>query len=256
MPTAVYALATVATPALTSVLLRGARPLRAVAWVLLLVLTSAGGAVRDARAEDARVEVAFVVSAPIFRGWLQDPWVSQVVARAPLDDALADALFAADRTGDRLLAAINAAVLVQRRPVREVEKWLWRAVRRRHGLDAAATVGVAQLGGPEAMAIAYAGALDQRGLATPPDVDDAALALPARLFAHGRSLLPGDALLGPLLANGHLVDVERARGACAARQRVDALRFVINKGALPTAARAALVQALDAVAAQCPTPAR
>jgi hypothetical protein len=228
--------------------------LSGVVVISLIFATSMASAAEGVRA--TKGEVAFVVSAPVFRGWLQDPWVAQVVARAPLDDALADALFAADRTGDRLLAALNAAGLVQRRSGRELEDWLWRAVRRRHAVDAAAPVNVAQLGGVEAVALAYAGALDHRGLATPAESDDAARALPARLFAHGRSLLPGDALLGPLLANGHLVDVERARSACGARQRVDALRFVIHKGALPTAARVALVQALDAVAAQCSTPTR
>ena len=64
-------------------------------------------------------------------------------------------------------------------------------------------------------------------------------------------MLPANAVLGPVMALAHVIDLERMSGLCQAAGKVDALRFAINKATLPEAARTPLLEALATVDGQC-----
>lgn len=208
-------------------------------------------------AQPQQVSVAFVVLAPVFGGWLADAAVAKVAGRTRIDEAMVEDVLKRDPTGDLAVALVNAAVLMQRISADDAAEVVWLALVRRHGLGEAAldkqkALKIQQLTGPEAMTLGYAFAMAGHGLkARSPGSDAALTATPQQLFAFGRSLLPASALLGPVMAMAHLIDLDRAGDLCAPMKRVDALRFVINKANLPDGPRRALLQALATVEGQC-----
>jgi hypothetical protein len=200
--------------------------------------------------------LAFVVTAPVFSGWLSDPVVTRLAARTRLDEVMFEDVLKRDVTGDLAVAVLNASALMQRIDLDDNAEVAWLGVVRRHGLldaplDKQKALKIQQLTGPEAMALGYAYALNGRGLKPPVPGDSALSATPQQLFAQAKAMVPVGAVLGPLMWTAHLIDMDRATDLCAPMKRVDALRFVVNKGTLPEAARQALLQALATVEAQC-----
>ncbi len=200
--------------------------------------------------------LAFVVTAPVFGGWQQDPTVAKLMARTRLDELMFEDVLKRDTTGDVAVAVLNASALMQRISLEDNAEVTWLAIVRRHNLiDSPVAkqkaLKLSQLTGPEAMALGYAYALNGQGLKPPVPGDAALTATPQALLAQARSLVPATAVLGPVMGHANLVDLDRATDLCAAMKRVDALRFVINKGTLPEVARKALLQALATVEAQC-----
>lgn len=215
-------------------------------------------------ASTMRETVAFTLRAPFFKGYLQDATVQALARGSRLDEILLHESFKRDATGDLAIAALNASLLMRRLSDESNLEVAWLTIGRRHGLidqdeKARATLKIADLTPPEAMALAYALALDVQGGERAPQSADGKVdanqlaygAAPADLFSWARSRLPGNALLGPILAHGHEVDRERARDACAASKRAEALGFIIQKGALPAAAKEVLGQATRTVQAGC-----
>ncbi len=211
-----------------------------------------------------RETVAFTLRAPFFKGYLQDPTVQALARGARLDEVLLHESFKRDATGDLAIAALNASLLMRRLSDESNLEVAWLTIGRRHGLidqdeKARATLKIADLTPPEAMALAYALALDVQGGERGPKAADGTVdanqlaygAAPADLFKWARSRLPGNALLGPILAHGHEVDRERPRDACAAAKRAESLSFIIQKGALPAAAKEVLTQAMSSVQSGC-----
>ncbi len=200
--------------------------------------------------------IAFVVTAPVFKAYIADPLVARLAARTRLDELMLEDALTRDATGDLAIAALNASLLMQRIGHDDNAEVAWLAVLRRHGLvdatpDKQKTLKVEQLTGGEAMALGYALALAGKGL-KPASADGCAFtSTPLLLFARGKSVLPGNAALGPVMAQAHAVDLERQTDLCRPAKRVDALRFAVGRGNLPEAARTPILEALATVDAQC-----
>lgn len=199
--------------------------------------------------------VAFAVLAPVFKGYLGLAEVRQVAAWSRLDERVVAQLLRTDRTGDQLVAAINAAVSLDRVSPVDMLNAVWKVVAGRHrsASQRATDLRVSMLSGPEAMAMAYAKALTGAGLDTLESSGDVAAlrATPRQLFARARSTLPANAALGPIMAMAHTVDLQRQAGPCQADSRAESLIFVVGKSALPDVSRAPLLAALHAVRNQC-----
>ncbi len=199
--------------------------------------------------------IPFVMIAPFFKGYMDDAAVLRIAQRARLDEYGLEDVLKRDTVGDITLAVINASVLIQRISADDNADVAWLAVLRRHGLTdrgtaVRATLAVSQLTGVEALCLAYAYALAGRSL-TSDNTDAAQTAAPQQLFARARQMLPANAVLGPVMALAHVIDLERMSGLCQAAGKVDALRFAINKATLPEAARTPLLEALATVDGQC-----
>jgi hypothetical protein len=220
---------------------------------------ASGRGSRPASDGDVGLGQAFVLAAPFFKGYLDDPTVRLVATGQRLDEVTLAELLARDRTGDLALAATNASVLVRSLSPPLVFVEVRNAVLRRHGLldapaDKVATLRLSALRPPEAVSLAYSRAVWPTNPARVdlPGDPPALEASPRQLFEQARRLAPADAALGPVIAMGWLVDVERAVEACRPRERAESLAFVIRKGTLPAAAREPLLQALDGIVARCP----
>lgn len=203
---------------------------------------------------------AFVVTAPVFKGWIRDPLVQKVFLPGGRCDeiAVAEAL-QSDPTGDRAIVLLNASLLSSKLSQEDNADIAWWAIARRHGAidnkDKQKAIKVKDLTGAEAMAYGYARAAASLGFA-PGAVDGPAMdAGAAELFTHGKALIPANALLGPILFLGQQVDADRKADPCRARTRADGARFVVQKSALPDAAKGALLEAFQTIDAGCPNPA-
>lgn len=202
-------------------------------------------------------EEAFVTAAPIFRGWLDDPTVRTLVLRSPLHEALLAEVLAGDATGDRTIAVLNAGLHGRRTGAWNVADLAWRAVLSVRGLASAdegqqARIKVNDLTPVQAQVLGYAYALAGSGRHMAPGNGRALEATPLELFEAARGALPVAAKLGPALALGHLVDLDRQRDKCKAARRAEALRVTVAKTDLPAAAKQALREALLAVELTCP----
>jgi len=200
--------------------------------------------------------IAFVVTAPVFTAYLSDPLVAKLAARTRLNEMMLEDALVRDPTGDLAIAALNASLLMLRISHDDNAEVAWLAVLRRHSLidappDKQKGLKVEQLTGAEAMSLGYALALAGKGL-KPASADGSAFtSTPLALFARGKSVLPGNAALGPVMAVAHAIDLERQTESCRPARRIDALRFAVSRGNLPDAARAPVLQALDTIDAQC-----
>ena len=198
---------------------------------------------------------AFVAAAPVFRGWLDDPAVRKLVLRTPLDEPTLFALLQQDPSGDRTLAAINAAYHARRTGAFNLGDLTWRAVVRAQGLaevDPAqqARLKLVELKPQQAMVLAYGLVLGSGARAVAPGTGLALQATVAELVAAARGGLPLDAKLGPVLALAHFVDSEPV--PCKAARRAEALRVTLAKTDLPMAAQQALLGPLRTVEQACP----
>ncbi len=203
--------------------------------------------------------IAFAVLAPVFKGYLNVPLVRRLARRERLDEVKLWRVMKTDPTGDVTLAVLNASVLMRRlAPDDTFDATLQAVMRVRGTLDLPkkqlAKLRVSQLSGVQAMALAYARALQGRGLGQlePPGDAPVLKASPRQLFAHARQRVPANAALGPILFMAHKIDLQRQGSPCAARKRADATRFVVGKSQLPAPAKQALDQAMATVQAQCP----
>lgn len=200
--------------------------------------------------------VAFVLTAPVFKGWMADPTVTKLAARSRLDEIMLEKVLETDPTGDLTIAVMNASVLMQRISLRDNADVAYMAiVRKKKLLDAPPErqkgLKITELTGPEAMALGYAYALTGRGLQPPSSDGLARSATPQQLWAHGKGLIPANAVLGPIMVHAHQIDLEREADLCLPVKRVDALRFIVQRSQLPELARPPLLHALDTVEAQC-----
>jgi hypothetical protein len=199
---------------------------------------------------------AFVVTAPVFRGWVQDQAVQKVLLPGGrLDEVQVAEALKLDPTGDRAIVLLNTSLLSMRVAQEDNADIAWWAIARGHGLqdapDKQKLLKVTDLTPAEAMVYGYARAAASLFAAGPAD-GTARLASPQELFAYGKGKLPANALVGPVMQLAHFIDLDRAVDPCKARTRADGLRFVVQKSNLPAAAQAPLLQALDTVAADCP----
>lgn len=204
--------------------------------------------------------IAFAVMAPVFKGYLNVPLVGRLARRERLNDLTLWQLMKKDPTGDATLAALNASVLMRRLAPDDTFDTAYQAVLRARGMLGAskarlAKLRVSELSGPQAMALAYARALQGRGLERAAVAGDAEVlkASPHQLFKHARQRVPANASLGPILYLAHQVDMQRQASPCSARKRAEATGFVIAKSSLPSAAKRALASAMTTVQGQCPT---
>lgn len=202
-----------------------------------------------------REGVAFTVLAPVFKGYLGLPEVRQVASWSRLDADVIGKLLNSDRTGDQLVAAINAAITLKRASPLDMLNATWKVVASRHrtARARASDLRLSMVSGPEAVALAYAKAVTGAGLDTLEGGGDVAAlrATPRQLFARARSVLPANAALGPIMAMAHTVDLQRQAGPCRADARAESLIFVVGKSALPEVSRKPLLAALHAVRNQC-----
>jgi len=206
-------------------------------------------------AASQRDDVAFAVAAPVFKGYLGVPAIRQIATWSRLKADHFGKLLDQDRTGDQSVAAINAAVSLQRQTPLDVLAIVWQAIAARnratrgnpHGLR------LSVMNGQHAMALGYAKAIAGGGLDVVEQPGDAPalVASPRQLFARARGALPPNAALGPIMAMAHRVDLQRQAGPCRADQRAESLIFVVGKSALPDASRKVLLGALQAVRNQC-----
>lgn len=200
---------------------------------------------------------AFATAAPVFRGWLSDPLVKKLALRTPLDDvALAETL-KTSANGDAAVAALNASLHNRRIGVMTNADVAWWAVLRSLGLsdadkDQQNRLKLSDLSGVQALALGYGYALGGRNTELSRGTGLAKDAPPRELLEYARTRLPMDALLGPLMAQAHLVDLERQKDRCQAARRAEALAAAIAQGSLPAAAKLAMTEALVAVQKACP----
>jgi hypothetical protein len=75
--------------------------------------------------------------------------------------------------------------------------------------------------------------------------------MPADLFAFGRPKLPAASLLGPVLAQAHLIDLERQSNLCMPLPRIEGLRSTLQKSTLPVGAKEQLERVLGLAESQC-----
>ncbi len=206
-------------------------------------------------AASQRDDVAFTVTAPVFKGYLGVPAVRQVVSWSRLKVQAFGQLMDQDRTGDQSVAAINAAVSLQRQTPMEVLAAVWQAIasRNRATRGNARGLRLSMMSAHHALALGYAKALAGGGLDVVEQPGDAPalVASPRQLFARARGRLPPNASLGPIMAMAHVVDLQRQAGPCKADQRAGSLIFVVGKSALPEPSRKILLGALHAVRKQC-----
>ncbi|MBI5607816.1 MAG: hypothetical protein HY902_02940 [Deltaproteobacteria bacterium] len=202
---------------------------------------------------------ALLLAAPVFRGWIAQPLVKSMVLRTPLLPAPLAASLDADATGDTALAAVNASLYNDRTPISDHVVVAWEALLLRRGLADADRerqdqIAVRDLVPVEAAVLGYARAL-AGPISGPTDPGQPARLAPAEaLFDRARGGLPAQAQLGPLWALALPIEPLRARDACAAARRAEALRVVVQKSALPAEAQQALVSALQIVERACPPP--
>ncbi len=200
---------------------------------------------------------AFATAAPVFRGWLSDPLVKKLAMRTPLDDvALAEAI-KTSANGDTAVAALNASLHNRRIGVMTNADVAWWAVLRSLGLseadkDQQNRLTVAELSGVQALTLGYGYALGGRNTELSRGTGLAKDTPPRELLEYARTRLPMDALLGPLMAQAHLIDLDRQTDRCKAARRAEALRAAIGHGSLPDAAKQAMTEALVAVEKACP----
>ncbi len=198
----------------------------------------------------------FVVTAPVFKGWLRDPLILRLAGGARLDTiGMADAL-RRDPTGDLGIVAINAAILTGKVTPDQAAEIAWQTIATRHvahGESAPATLALAQLTPLEAVVYAYAQAQKPQGIAVAEDLNNARPMSPGTLFAAAQGKLPSAAMLGPIMRIGHQIDVEREPNRCRPIDLEDTLRGIVLRANLPEAARQPLVQALDTLLGQCKT---
>lgn len=196
----------------------------------------------------------FVVTAPVFRGWLTDPLVAKVAGGARVDAAILQEALQRDATGDLAIVVLNATALTGRQTADQTADVAWQAVAARHGVTGdptAVPIALATLTPAEATVYGYAQALKPQGIAQKEDLGNARPLSPATLFAAAKGKLPSAATLGPLMALGHNIDLEREPNHCRPIDLEDALRGVVLRANLPEAARQPLVQALDTLLGQC-----
>ncbi len=202
--------------------------------------------------------VGFVMKAPFFMGYLADVAVRKMADRTRLHALIMEDVFRRDTTGDAAVAVLNASILNGRIDLFDQVEETWLAILYRHNLhdapmDKRMGLKISDLTGAEAMALAYASALAGKGLRQAVAGDAAFTASPQALFERARGLVPSTALLGPLMAQAHLVDLERQHSQCLAIKRAESLSFIVEKGALPDGAKTPLLQALGVIVAQCPS---
>lgn len=220
--------------------------------------TESHAAETRARGNDAsQYGVGFVMKSPFFMGYLADATVRKMADRTRLHALIMEDVLRRDTTGDVSVAVLNASILNGRIDLFDQAEETWLAILYRHNLHDAPTdkkmaLKINELTGPEAMALAYATALAGKGLRQAIAGDGASTASPQALFERAKGLVPSTALLGPLMAQAHLVDLERQNSQCMAVKRAESLSFIVERGALPDGAKTPLLQALSAVAGQCP----
>lgn len=211
---------------------------------------------KESTAAPPPASTPFVVTAPVFKGWLRDPLIARLAGGARLDAQLLAEAMQRDATGDLAIVAINAAALVARQTATQTADVAWQAIVSRHGIRGdldAARIGLAQLTPQEAIVYGYAQSLKPQGIAVKEDRANARPLSPGTLFEAARGKLPSAATLGPLMALGHNIDLEREPNHCRPIDLEDALRGVVLRANLPEPARQPLVQALDTLLGQCKT---
>lgn len=203
---------------------------------------------------------AFAAAAPIFPGWLDQPLVKRLALRTPLDDVALAELIRQDKTGDAVVAALNASLHNRRIGVLANADVAWWAVLRSLGLsdadrDQQGRVKLSDLSAVQALALGYGYAIGNRNTELSRGPGLARDTPPKELLEYARSRLPMDALLGPLMAQAHAVDLERRSDPCKAARRAEALRAAIGHGALPAPAKQAMSDTLQSVEKACTAPA-
>ncbi len=203
-----------------------------------------------------QVSKPFVVTAPVFKGWLADPLIVRLAGGKRLDAPQLLEGLARDPTGDLAIAALNAAALTGRSTAQETATVAWQAIASRHGIarDADRTpLALASLTPQEAMVYGYAQALNPQIMGASEVLTDARTLSAATLFAAAKDKLPSAAILGPLMALGHSIDLQHEPNPCQPFELEDALRGVVQRASLPEPARQPLLQALDTLLGQCKT---
>ena len=158
---------------------------------------------------------------------------------------------------DTAVAALNASLHNRRIGVMTNADVAWWAVLRSLGLseadkDQQNRLTVAELSGVQALTLGYGYALGGRNTELSRGTGLAKDTPPRELLEYARTRLPMDALLGPLMAQAHLIDLDRQTDRCKAARRAEALRAAIGHGSLPDAAKQAMTEALVAVEKACP----
>ncbi len=199
--------------------------------------------------------VPFVVAAPFFRAYADKPQVARLIAFTRLDEIALEDVLKTDTTGDLALAVLNASVLMQRIGSDDNAAVAWAAILRRHGLinasaDQQKSLRIDQLTPIEAVVLGYAQALAGKGL-KPIQGASAFTAMPADLFAFGRPKLPAASLLGPVVAQAHLIDLERQSNLGMPLPRIEGLRSTLQKSTLPVGAKEQLERVLGLAESQC-----
>jgi hypothetical protein len=199
---------------------------------------------------------AFVLTAPFFRGWLQDPAVRAVATRRRLLQSELLAVLAADPTGDRTVVVLNAALHLAAISGWDLDSQMWAAITVRHPQPAGTPpLTTSQLTAAEALALGYARGLAGAWQQAPQPAGGARTALPQELLDAARSGASMDALLAPLLWQLLAVDRERTNDPCRAADRAEALSVALQRGQrLPPAAQTVVQQALTTVQQSCSRP--
>lgn len=198
----------------------------------------------------------FVAVAPVFKGWLGDAGVKAVASGTRLDQTLLDEAMKRDNTGDTAVALLNATYLLGHQPVEAIVQIAWATMAMRHGFVAnldGVVMGLAQLTPQEAMVLGYSRTLQPISAHAPDDPSNARPISASALLAAAKGKLPSAAALGPILALGHQIDVDRTIDPCKPVDLADALRGVVQRSSLPEVSKTALGQALDMVQAPCKT---
>lgn len=196
----------------------------------------------------------FVVTAPVFRGWLNDPAIKHAATGMRLDQPLLEDTLRRDLTGDLAIALLNASLLAARQSPEELAKITWQTLALRHGIKTnpeGTPLALNALTPQEAMVYGYARSVETTTCTPLGDPQDARTFAPVSLLSAARGKLPSAAALGPILAFGHEIDIERQVDRCRPQDLADTLRGIVLKANIPQAARDPLVQALDTVIAQC-----
>jgi hypothetical protein len=199
---------------------------------------------------------AFVLTAPFFRGWLQDPAVQAVATRKRLLQSELLAVLAADPTGDRTVVVLNAALHLAAISGWDLDSQMWAAITARHPQPAGnPPLTTSQLTSAEALALGYARGLAAAWQHPPQPGGGARTALPQELLDAARSGASMDALLAPLLWQLLAIDRERSSDPCRAADRAEALSVALLRGQrLPPAAQTVVQQALTTVQQACIRP--
>ncbi|GEM_PF-2820033 len=210
-----------------------------------------------------RKGVAFSVSAPIFKGYMNKPKVRDLIRSKRLGELYLYMLMKADKTGDTAIAAVNAALWSRRLDPTRIADVTWRTILMLHDRKVTRKADdkgllTSKLTPVQATVLGYARAIAGWGLERQeqPGNAPALLALPRQLFKHAHGKLPMNAKLGRIVPQLHTIDLQRQASLCMAAKRADSLAFAVAKSQLPKAADRVLRDATDMVKSQCFAPKR